>query len=304
MDIAILVMGTKNNPSTRNIEAFKNTVVDYCVKHKDDLQHNYKFVFYYADSLVESISVTSNETSTSFDILIPITESVHRTFEKTRTSLLVTRDIIKPDLYIRTNISTYINIPLLDKVAEQLNKDDVVFCNKIGTHLNLSSLYFNKVFPRGDLMIFNKSVVDVIDVFGKRYMYSDIDGPVTGVDHVDDCLISVCLRDVYGSSYHKHIQMIKYNYLPESEPDYDKLNVMCIGTRLKTVPCGMHSGYSWNDNDYRLFDVIKFQNVHNIVMEYDYSNGVVLDDLVVENVYEYYVVRVAKLGSDDYDNIQ
>ena len=162
MDIAILVMGTKNNPSTRNIEAFKNTVVDYCVKHKDDLQHNYKFVFYYADSLVESISVTSNETSTTFDILIPITESVHRTFEKTRTSLLVTRDIIKPDLYIRTNISTYINIPLLDKVAEQLNKDDVVFCNKIGTHLNLSSLYFNKVFPRGDLMIFNKSVVPLM----------------------------------------------------------------------------------------------------------------------------------------------
>ena len=77
MDIAILVMGTKNNPSTRNIEAFKNTVVDYCVKHNDDLQHNYKFVFYYADSLVESVSVTSNETSTSFDILIPFTKHIY-----------------------------------------------------------------------------------------------------------------------------------------------------------------------------------------------------------------------------------
>lgn len=304
MNIVILVMGTKNNPSTRNIEAFKNTVVDYCVNHKGELQHSYNFVFYYADSLVDDINVTINDTDGSYDMLLPVTESIHRTFEKTRTSLLVTRDIIKPDLYIRTNISTYINIPLLDKVANQLNKDNVVFCNKIGTHLNLSSSHFNKVFPRGDLMIFNKSIVDVIDVFGKRYMYSDVDGPIIGVEHVDDCLIGVCLNDAYGLSYHKHIQMIKYNYIPESEPDYNKLNCMCIGTRLKTVPCGTHSGYSWDDNDYRLFDVIKFKMTHDTLTRYNYSNDVVLKDLIVENAYDYYVVRVAKLGCDEYDSIQ
>ena len=170
MKIAILVMATKQNPSTRNVEAFKNTVVKFCNENKNILKHEYSFVFYYGGAQ-EHETVTGPNNMYYF--LYPVEESVYRTFEKTRLALNDTKKIINPDLYVRVNISTYINIILLDNLAEQIYKSGKLFCNRINNHVNITSPYFNDVYPRGDFMVFGKNIVDIIDVYGRKYMFNN-----------------------------------------------------------------------------------------------------------------------------------
>lgn len=301
MKIAILIMATKQNPSTRNVDAFKNTVVKFCVENRYRLKHEYVFVFYYADDKTQTIKDDDFVYTFSYNM----EESVYRTFEKTRCALIDVRDVINPDLYVRVNISTYINILLLDCLAEQMYKSDLLFCNRINNHVNIASSRFNDVYPRGDFMIFKKDVVDVIDREGEKYMYdnTNLKDLHIGVDHVDDCMIGVCLKDGIGKEYYEKISMLKYNYIPDAKPDYSSINMMCIASRLKTVPPNTNSGYSWDDNDFRLYDVEKFNDIHEIYKNVVYSDDVSLHSVLTKNEYQFIFAECTYLTKEQYTQI-
>ena len=56
--------------------------------------------------------------------------------------------------------------------------------------------------------------------------------------------------------------------------DTNKIDGYSIGSRVKTVPPGEQSGYSWDDNEYRLMDgkkMIELSSLFN-AKKYDYSN--------------------------------
>ena len=298
MKIAILVMATKNNPSTRNVEAFNNTVVDYYIHNKDSFVNDFFFIFYYAGEKYE----IKNENDTVYHISYDIDESVYRTFEKTVLALKDVKNIIKPDLYIRTNISTYINIKLIDLLANDVLKSGKLYCNKINNHHNIASPYFNDVYPRGDFMMFNEHVTECVIVSGEKHMFSNtnLNYIDIGVDHVDDCLIGVCMKDYMGDEYYKCIDTLKYNYIPQQKPDYTHLDTYAIATRLKTVPDGECSGYSWDDNNYRVFDVDKFYDVHENVKDICYNN-LTLEMCIVPKRYQVTSCQFIILSESDYE---
>lgn len=295
-------MATEQNPSIRNVEAFKNTVVKFCDDNVDKLKHEYTFVFYYAG---EDKKIKENDNIYRFSYNMD--ESVYRTFEKTRLALIDTRLIIKPDLYVRVNISTYINIVLLDTLAEQIYDSDMIICNKINTHINnILSPFFNCVYPRGDFMVFKNDVTDAIVYCGERYMYNNtkMNGIKLGVDHVDDCMIGVCLKDCYGNDYYKKISTVRYNYVPDKQPDYTEIDLMSIASRIKTVPPNKCSGYSWDDNEYRLFDVNKFEGLYDIYKNVEYNNDITLNDVLTDNVYQIVFINDSYLSREEYDTLQ
>lgn len=278
MKIAVLIMSSDANPSLRNIDAFKDTVIKYC-NDNDILQNEYEFFIYRfgEDDHIYKDDVYSNLNY----IIYKGQESIYHTFEKTVLALEYVYNTYKPDVYVRLNISTYFNVRLFDKIVLDLD-NNYVYCNKVNSFLNPTSSFFMDVYPRGDFMVFFEHQCMSILKHGKDLMYF---GSVsTGVDHVDDCLIGVSLiKDV--PDMYKCIKTFVYNYMPNKCIDTDKFDVRAISTRLKTVPPNMQSGHSWKDNEYRLFDVNKFYECHDIIEGVDYSD-VKIEDVIAEVTYE------------------
>jgi len=286
MKIAVLLMGVNAQPSLRNIEAFKDTVIKYC--NSKERKNEYHFYVYWSDKTIEGDVISQySDIENVTNIIVNEDEGIYRTYEKTYRTFKFIEDV-EYDLYARINISMYLNIDLLDSVAEKLKKD-VVYCNAINSHINGTSEYLNDLYPRGDLMIFGRETFKGIIDNGAGFMYSDTNFMKRdGIDHVDDCLIGAALVKYFGKDYYKHLEMLKYNFLPGMEIDTKSFDLLSIGNRVKTVPQGMNSGYSWDDNDYRLKDVEKFYKLYEIYNEVDKKykggryKGMVLSDVVVD----------------------
>ena len=266
MKIAIMIMSTNSQPSLRNVDAFENTVVKYYNENKDSFKHKYDFYVYYSNNMDRDVYTMKNgyapditrKDNGVYEICIAEKESIYRTFEKTYYAF---ETISKNDydLFVRINISLWLNMRLLDAVADQF-KEEYVYCNAINSHLNGNSIYVNDLYPRGDMYIFGKRTMEGIIENGNKYLYCDSNlKNRIGVEHVDDCMIGICLIDTYGKDYYKHIIQLRYVFAPR-DSIYSNGNILdeySIGFRVKTTPAGLQSGYSWDDNKYRLKDVNK-----------------------------------------------
>lgn len=290
MKIAILIMSTNKQPSLRNVEAFENTVVKNYNENKERFKHEYDFYVYYSNDMERDSYVmkygyapeVKKKENGVYEYCIAEKESVYRTFEKTY-YMLDSLDKEKYDLFVRINISLWLNLALLDAVADQFDKDNV-YCNAINSCINVNSPYVNDIYPRGDMCIFGKNVINGIVDEGKKYLYCDTDlKERIGVDHVDDCLFGVCMIDIYGKEYYKHIIQLRYVFAPR-DGVYVNGNILdeySIGYRVKTTPQGMLSGYSWDDNNYRLKDAEKMKELQKHFNEKYYSN-IKLEDLFTD----------------------
>ena len=286
------MMAASKEPSTRNVQAFKDTIVRYCNENKDKLKNTYDFYVYtclgYEDILYRFVKScnSDHDYDNLYYIVVNERESVYRTFEKTYCALkYVDEDLDeKYDLYVRVNISMYLNLDLLDKVADKL-KPGNLYCNALNSYINLESEYCNDIYPRGDLMIFDHSILEKIIGDDNDFKFKEDNleyRPL--VNHVDDCLIGLCLINGFGKDYYKHLYMLKYNYLPDAEIDPRMINTYAIGSRIKTVPPEVgYSGYSWDDNDYRKKDVEKFHYLYDYYKNrgFDYT-GVKMADVLVD----------------------
>ena len=272
MKIAIMVMAANAEPSTRNLEAIKNTLVRYQNEHKDKFKNEYDFYFYWSggDDMKKEVNVsTSKEYSNLKYIEVKEEESVYRTFEKSIKAFDYVYRNNYYDWYVRMNISMWINIDLLDSVIFSF-KPNSMYGNALNSYVNLNCAYCDDLYARGDLMIFDKDVMKGILGNAMKFLYSDWRMTVRdGVDHVDDCLIGCCFIDYAGPDYYKSLYMLSYTYLPNHEVGDDiKPQKYNIGTRVKTVPPNeTYSGYSWEDNERRKKDCEKMnkltENVKN-----------------------------------------
>ena len=310
MDIAVLIMTTDSEPSITNIEGMQETFIKRT--QEGQLQHKYDFILYTGDTRKNGLkncnySLISNRFQRTYVDLIndrisdfkeldchhrngniykfasSVDESIYRTFEKTYDVLdyLSTQEK-EYDFYIRINISAWLNINLLDKIIEQLDKD-IVYCNAINSIIS-DEKYLNDLYPRGDFIIFSSKVKDGILENGKKYLYCDtLEKDRLNVPHVDDCLIGLCLIDYFGKYYYKHLKMLKYNYIPynQQEPKQIKILEYAICSRVKTLPPNVsYSGYSWEDNKYRRYDSVKMRMLDDAYSNMKYDN-VLLKDLEV-----------------------
>ena len=284
MRILVMMMWANIQPSIRNLDAFVDSVVKPYNEHIDEYSNDFHFCAYYSSREGCDDVWLDDKTNEFIEVYgVNEDEGIYRTYEKTYKMFKYACDNMQFDLIVRINVSMWLNLRLLDEVCSQF-KDDVVYCNAINTCINGSSEYVNDLYPRGDLMIMQRSVVQGIVKVGGKYMYEDANlNKRIGVDHVDDCIIGICLIDLYGREYFKHIIPLRYNYCPDSNIVLDKFDEFAIGSRLKSTPPNMHSGYSWDDNDYRLNDVTKFNELKNISEPWrsDDFKGVMIDELIV-----------------------
>ena len=284
MKIAIQVLSTLKEPSTRNIDAIKRTYVAYAnyLMREKKLRNTYDFYFYYGgyeNELSETVVETDETIEHCFNIKIPLEESIYNTFEKGIEALKVAD---KYDWYVRSNISCYINIPILDKAFIAFDKN-IVYCNSINSFINDEN-YFNDLYPRGDFMIFSREVKEGILKVAPKFIRCDYAmKDRLNIPHVDDCMFGICLIDYFGEKYYDHLKALKYNYIPTYKTDepyvWDK---NYIASRVKTIPPGINfSGYSWEDNQYRENDVRKMEVLNEEIKNTDYSKKVLqLKDLL------------------------
>ena len=281
MKVAIEILSTQAEPSTTNIHAMKNTMVSLANEYSDKLINHYDFFFYYggysASTLGVAVSKEQDDTySNCWNLKISTEESIYTTFEK---GVWALKYISGYDWYIRINISCYLNILLLDKVLSQFN-EDTVYCNAINSYIN-DEKYYNDLYPRGDMMIFSKKTREGILKFTDKYFNCDtVSANRLNIPHVDDTLFGLCFIDYFGAEYYKHLQMLKYNYIPDIDITNKTVSTICIGNRVKTNPPGIkYSGYSWEDNEYRRYDAIKMEILNDRFKQQSYNN-VKLSDLL------------------------
>lgn len=307
MKIAIMVMAANAEPSTRNLEAIKNTLVRYQNEHKDKFKNEYDFYFYWSggDDMKKEVNVsTSKEYSNLKYIEVKEEESVYRTFEKSIKAFDYVYRNNDYDWYVRMNISMWINIDLLDSVIFSF-KPNSMYGNALNSYVNLNCAYCDDLYARGDLMIFDKDVMKGILGNAMKFLYSD--WRMTdrdGVDHVDDCLIGCCFIDYAGPDYYKSLYMLSYTYLPNHEVGDDiKPQKYNIGTRVKTVPPNeTYSGYSWEDNEWRKKDCEKMikltEYVENNPFEYI---GLKMKDVLVDKKNSRPTLFISASGQNVFD---
>jgi hypothetical protein len=288
MKIAIMVMAANVEQSTRNLDAIQNTLVKYQNEHKDKFKNEYDFYFYWSggENLDEEVKISNSDKYDNLKFIeVKEEESVYRTFEKSIKAFDYIERNGYYDWYVRMNISMWLNIDLLDSVIGTF-KPNCMYGNALNSFVNLNCAYCDDIYVRGDLMIFDRNVMNGILDQAIHFLYSDINMKFRdGIDHVDDCLIGACYINYMGAEYYKNLYMLDYTYLPDHiVPEDLKPAKYHIGTRVKTVPLDeTYSGYSWDDNEYRKADCDKMYKLTQYVEDHPFEYiGLKMKDVLVD----------------------
>ena len=281
MKVAILILSTTNEPSTSNVAAMKDTFISYCDKNADKFKHEYTFFEYYGildnDSKIDDTIFSSDnvikESNNFYKIELVSEDGIHNTFEKTVAAFEKVNELDKYDWFVRINISTYLNVPLLDKIIDYLD-NTIIYSSAVNTYIT-DEKYFNDIYPRGDFYMFSKYTYDKVSKYFSKYVF-DIKNYRTIFDntvpHVDDCLMGLCIIEALGNNYYEKLKTLTYNFLPR-DTDITQFNKYALASRVKTMPPGVnYSGYSWDDNKYRRCDAEKIKRIHEVVITIDYSS--------------------------------
>lgn len=300
MKIAIMIMAADKEPSLRNIQAIKDTFIDYACKLMSDgnLKHEYDFWFYTynSDDVVEKYPNGIEKIRDHVKYLhILGKESIYNTFEKTiyTYNFLTGYSNNTYDWYIRINVSTYLNILLLDRAIDIFNgHPEKIYCNVVNSYIwdctpdsTMLGEYYNDLYPRGDFVCVSRNVKDDIIETCDKYIRCDVsDSGRINCPHVDDVLIGLCIIDAFGKDYYNHLQMLTYNYMPQESVDFSAFRDFAVCSRIKTLTRGCNV---WFDTAERKHDIDKFHilyeyyNTHKIDKYCDYT-----EDEIINRVFQ------------------
>ena len=97
-------------------------------------------------------------------ILVPCkTDTLLGTFEKTCQTLKIVDKLFEYDYIIRTNTSTYLNIPLINSFIQNAVNEDVCYAPQICCAKEQGP-YAYGLFPRGNALIISKKLANVITI--------------------------------------------------------------------------------------------------------------------------------------------
>lgn len=269
MKIAILILSANTEICDRN----KNAIVDTYVNQlfSKEREHEYNVFFYSGDAVDEYIN---HDHDNKFScISLTAKDDIYNTFEKTIDAFKAVYEYNDYDYIIRCNISAFINVELLDAVMSSATKG-FIYCNAINTVIT-NIEYLNDIYPRGDFYIIGRD--DVKGVIEKSSVFYGKYNDFVGLDHVDDVLVGMSYILYKGDSYYDYIKSLIYNYIPctmEQGFDINSISPYAICSRVKTLPPDVsYSGYSWEDNVYRLDDVKKMHTLSEYTKGLKYERG-------------------------------
>lgn len=313
-----MIMTANAEPSLRNILAMKETFINYTCKLMDEgkLTNEYDFWFYSygQDELVGSFPEGVEKFNDHlYHLHIRGNETIYNTYEKTiyTYNFLTKYSEDSYDWYIRINISSYLNILLIDKAFDIFKLyPEKIYCNAINTYIwdctPNSILYnnrYNDIYPRGDFMVFSKSTKNKILRYSDRYIRCDTrDVDRIMCPHVDDTLTGLCIIDALGQDYYDKLQMLTYNYIPQDSVDFEHFNDFALCSRIKTV---LGNYNTWYDGPHRLHDVEKFHQLHEYFNKFPYDkyDGIYVANLI-HKIFMPLSSRVEPNISITYSNLQ
>ena len=156
-----------------------------------NLPNNIKWIYYTGDN--NKIELCGNHLKLTSE------DDLENSFKKTWQAMLSvnTNDF---DYLVRTNTSTYINIPLLNEFLNTVNTDDITYAADIYSLSEAAAPSPLDLFPRGNCMILPKKHVDIICKDGYRYAY---------LEKVDDMIIGNIINSYYIDKKENYLDHIK-----------------------------------------------------------------------------------------------
>ncbi len=276
MKIVIAILSANNIIAERNTEAQLNTFAKGIFEKQRN--NEYRVYFYRAIKENETPGIYKKDANAPiYDVLTDTGDDIYATYEKTADAYNMILSDWDFDIMIRCNISCYLNIGLLDVVLREDYDENLIVANSINTIITFGK-FTNNLYPRGDFYIIRKDLMaralkNSDRVYGKRAVY---------LDHIDDVLFGVNLIDALGDDYYENLKTCLYEYIPYEIPD--KLNLLSLNWRLKTIPKGVrYSGYNWEDEETRRDDVEKFYNLHEHIKKIEYSDDIELSQLLYDD---------------------
>ena len=299
-------MSSGQLPSTANIDAFKEYIAKDALEmeKRGELKHTYDFFTYTfdapddIDNLGHTLTAVPSLEGRWKDLYIPLKghlfpvpdwefeykESIYRTFEKTFEAFLYVATPRTYDVVLRINISSALNIRVLDRLLERFDTNKIYCCalNSITEDIQ----YSNVLYPRGDFIMMSHGLLEKLIPYMRKYMLCDGNRyDRNTIPHTDDCLIGASFYDYFRESgengkYYDRYEMLLYNFIPLAEKDFPPgfmgdsgymrfmeaaCNPLAVTSRIKTVPKGQVSGWSWDWNDYRKEDSKKIKVLGEIM---------------------------------------
>lgn len=276
MDINIVIMSANNEIAIQNTEGQRNTFIKGLFE--TERRHNYKVFFYSggAEKKTEECKLAEN----IYEIKCISKDDVYHTFEKTCEAYDYILNHYHSDMTVRANISCYINIDLLDYIIQDIYDSEYIIANRINTIITIGN-FMNKLYPRGDFYILKTSMIE------KSLQYKDsiFEMHNLEIDSVDDTKFGMCLAKGVDS-YVDKLHCCKYGFVPFS--DFSSVNANVLDVRVKTCnPEAGASGYSWNDNDFRVHDIEKMNVLHKafsgITSKFYMENKYTLNDILIDD---------------------
>lgn len=280
MNINIVILSANNEIAARNTEAQRETFIKRLFSY--ERKHNYRVFFYEGDnSEIEEVKLSENV----YDIKCTSNDDIKHTFEKTCEAYDYIIKHYQSDLIVRANISCYINIDLLDNIAQEIYDNGYIIANRVNTIFNAGK-FMNYLYPRGDFYIVRTDLVEK----ALQNMDGLFDENSFEVDPVDDTKFGVCLWNADKAKYDSRLHCCRYAFVPHE--DFSSVTVNTLSIRLKTLRQGAeYSGYSWDDNDVRKKDVEKMYALYNAFNAFNPEyfkkkqlSDTLLKDSEVENV--------------------
>lgn len=266
MKILYLIMGArKGDLAMRNIHAiFESPIGNFTDGYKGD--NEYYFI-YYDGGYACDYMLDANH------ICLEAYDGIYDTFEKTVSAFrFLEEEKFEYDWVIRTNISQVVNLWMFDSLSGSL-APGYVYGQKNNTII-IHGKWENQLYTRGDMIIMDHDTVRAI--LSKADAFYEKDTPE--LDHTDDVLMGMCLV-ASDPEYYKRLRILKYAFLPFMYPAienypawYPDFLKHCLGIRLKTIPPGKNSGWSWDDNEWRKDDCKKIRFIGQFLAD-KYRDG-------------------------------
>lgn len=246
MKVVIAIMSANNVIAERNTHAQRETFI----KHLFDNNrlHEYEVVFYTGGNTVQELS----ELSEHVYLLKCVTEDdIRHTFEKTCEAYEYIISHFESDMFIRCNISCYLNVDLIDAVLDSAYKGNYIIANRFNLVINAGD-FLNKPYPRGDFyMLRTEWIKSALPYKDTLFDYNKFN-----IDRADDTQFGMCLMNADYDTYKNAIRFCAYGFLPYD--NIDNMHPLFLDARVKTLPSdAKYSGYSWTDENIREGDVKK-----------------------------------------------
>jgi hypothetical protein len=245
-------------------------------------------------------------------------DDINNTFLKTYMALsMCWKYLGKYDYVFRTNTSTYINIPLLNELVQNLDSDDIVYGSDIYSLSEKNCPYPLCWYVRGNGMLLSQKHIDIILEDSLPLLYQK---------GGDDTMISSILNSYYiknGEDYKKHIRGYKHGWYKTTNTDVNNGNNLC------KYNCDNNNPEFWNSfitiqmksymdrnidhkNYLEFYEIMKSYvdkdinktALENINYEFQLFIGSILgyvnhDEWINTDKYKLYLVEVNHKASDD-----